>query len=148
MRKINFIIVHCSATQPNTKVQAIKDYWKNVNKWNTVCYHYLIEYDGTVNNLLPVEQVSNGVQGHNSESINVCYIGSVDKAGKVTDTRSKEQKEALLNLLKKLKADYPKAEIVGHRDLSPDKNGDGIIQVSEWLKMCPSFDAVREYKHI
>lgn len=50
-----------------------------------------------------MEQVSNGVQGHNSESINVCYIGGIDKAGKPTDTSSKEQKEALITLLTKLK---------------------------------------------
>lgn len=79
-----------------------------------------------------MEQISNGVQGHNSESINVYYIGGVNMAGKPADTRSKEQKEALLKLLTRLKTDYPKARIVGHRDLSPDINGDGIIQVSEW----------------
>lgn len=33
--------------------------------------------------------------------------------------------------------------IVGHRDLSPDKNGDGIITSNEWVKLCPSFDVTK-----
>jgi hypothetical protein len=35
---------------------------------------------------------------------------------------------------------------VGHRDLSPDLNGDGIIQPGEWTKMCPCYDVKREFK--
>jgi N-acetylmuramoyl-L-alanine amidase len=46
----------------------------------------------------------------------------------------------LVSLLEK----YPNATILGHRDLSPDKNGDGVIERSEWVKHCPSFD-VREW---
>lgn len=148
MRNIKYLVVHCTASQPEAEVKPIIDYWKNVKKWNTVGYHFLIDNTGKVNDLLSVGIASNGVAGHNSESINICYIGGIDRKGKPADTRSKEQKEALITLLTRLKADYPKAKIVGHRDLSPDLNGDGIIQVSEWLKMCPSFDAITEYKHL
>lgn len=148
MRIIRNIILHCSATQPNVKVKTILDYWKEVKHWNTVGYHYLIEYDGTVNNLLPVEQVSNGVQGHNFDSINVCYIGGVDTTGKAHDTRSKAQKDALVSLLTELRRSYPNAKIVGHRDMSPDTNRDGTVQPCEWVKECPSFNAKEEYKLI
>ncbi len=44
-----------------------------------------------------------------------------------------------------VKAKYPKAKIVGHRDLSPDKNDDGEITSDEWLKSCPCFNAEIEY---
>jgi hypothetical protein len=35
---------------------------------------------------------------------------------------------------------YPDSKTKGHRDYSPDKNSDGIIQPSEWMKTCPGFD--------
>jgi len=35
---------------------------------------------------------------------------------------------------------YPGAEIVGHRDLSPDLDGDGEVEPDEWIKLCPQFD--------
>lgn len=30
----------------------------------------------------------------------------------------------------------------------PDKNGNGTIDSSEWIKMCPCFDAIPEYKNL
>jgi hypothetical protein len=30
--------------------------------------------------------------------------------------------------------------IKGHRDYSPDMNGNGIIERNEWIKTCPGFD--------
>ena len=38
-------------------------------------------------------------------------------------------------------AKYPKATVLGHRDLSPDRDGDGIVEPHEWRKACPCFDA-------
>ena len=31
--------------------------------------------------------------------------------------------------------------LCGHRDLSPDLNGNGEIEPEEWIKECPCFDA-------
>ena len=42
----------------------------------------------------------------------------------------------------------PQATILGHRDLSPDSNGDGRITPNEWIKQCPCFDALHEYQHL
>jgi N-acetylmuramoyl-L-alanine amidase len=53
---------------------------------------------------------------------------------KPKDTRTDAQKLALLNLLMDLKKMYPYAVILGHRDL--DEHG----------KLCPSFDAKKEYR--
>jgi N-acetylmuramoyl-L-alanine amidase len=30
--------------------------------------------------------------------------------------------------------------VCGHRDLSPDLNGDGEIEPEEWIKACPCFE--------
>jgi N-acetyl-anhydromuramyl-L-alanine amidase AmpD len=37
--------------------------------------------------------------------------------------------------------------IQGHRDLSPDKDGDGVLEKHEWLKDCPGFDVAEWIKN-
>ena len=39
------------------------------------------------------------------------------------------------------------ALILGHRDLSPDLNGNGLIEPNEYLKQCPCFDVMKEYNY-
>jgi N-acetylmuramoyl-L-alanine amidase len=40
--------------------------------------------------------------------------------------------------------DIPDENVKGHRDWSPDLDGDGEIEQNEWLKDCPCFN-VREF---
>ena len=101
--------------------------------------------DGIVENGRHVDLVGAHVKGYNSNSIGVVYVGGLDKNGKAADTRTTKQKGALIDLLKVLKDFYPGAKIVGHRDLSPDLNHNGIIEPTEWIKECPCFDAKKEY---
>lgn len=107
-------------------------------------YHKIIDADGKVTELAKPSEITNGVAGHNSKSYHICYKGGQD--GK--DNRTCYQKEALLKEIKAARLLFPKAKIVGHRDLSPDLNGDGIIHKSEWTKECPSFNAIQEYATI
>lgn len=97
--------------------------------------------------LMGDEFIGNGVAGKNSTSVHICYIGGMEQ-GKPADTRTEEQKDALLLQVMEYKRKYPNAKVVGHRDLSPDLNGDGIIEKKEWVKACPCFDAVEEFKNI
>ncbi len=136
MRKIKYIAVHCTATAQTATPESIQKYWREHLKWTMPGYHFLVEPNGKVNNLLPIDKVSNGVAGHNSEIINVSYIGGIDKAGNPKDTRTPKQKEALLSILTDLKAKFPDAVIQGHRDFPNVK------------KACPSFDAKAEYKNL
>lgn len=92
--------------------------------------------------------MSNGVQGYNSTSINVAYIGGIDSKGKAVDNRTDAQKASLKKLLKELRGRYPKAQILGHRDISPDTNHNGKVDSWERIKECPCFDAMIEYKGI
>ena len=85
-----------------------------------------------------------GVKGYNSVTVNIAYTGGMDGV----DNRTDEQKKCLIILLKLLRKRYPDAVIQGHRDFSPDLNGNGKIEKNEWIKMCPSFDAKTEYKGI
>ncbi|MBR1939880.1 MAG: N-acetylmuramoyl-L-alanine amidase [Bacteroidaceae bacterium] len=70
-------------------------------------------------------------QNHNAHSIGVCYEGGLDAQGRACDTRTPAQKEALLELLTDLHRRFPMALILGHRDLSPDLNGNGLIEPNE-----------------
>lgn len=122
--------MHCTATPPTTTVQSILNYWKKNLGWKNPGYHRLIEANGKVHTLLPDESISNGVAGYNGNSLHVSYIGGVDAKGNVLDTRTAEQKKAILAILKEWKAKHPKAIIQGHRDFPNVK------------KSCPSFDVV------
>ena len=88
-----------------------------------------------------------GVSGrvYNKHSIGICYVGGLDKKGNPKDTRTRRQKKALQELVNKLVMEYPIKEIIGHRDASPDKNGDGKITQNEWIKMCPCFEVKAEF---
>ena len=36
-------------------------------------------------------------------------------------------------------------DVLGHRDTSPDKDGNGIVERWEWLKECPCFEVKDEF---
>ena len=72
----------------------------------------------------------------------------LDENGRPADTRTPQQKQVMVALLRALKADYPQARICGHRDLSPDRNGNGTIDRWERTKECPCFDALHEYEEL
>lgn len=147
MRSIKKVFVHCTAGNQRQTVADLQAEFKR-KKWKHPGYHYVVQADGTITQLLDEKYVSNGVKGYNSTSINVAYMGGIDAEGKATDNRTGAQKESLRKLLKLLKSRYPEAEIMGHRDISPDKNGNGIVDPWERIKDCPCFNAKEEYKDL
>lgn len=147
MRGIKRIFVHCTAGSQRQTVADLQAEFKRKG-WKNPGYHYVIQADGTVKQLLGEQFVSNGVKGYNSTSVNVAYMGGIDADGKAVDNRTDAQKTSLLTLLKELKGRYPKAEILGHRDISPDTNGNGIVDPWERIKECPCFNARDEYKDL
>lgn len=136
MRNVTKLVVHCTSGPQDQKTTDIKTYWAHKLGWKSYGYHYLIAKDGTTEELTPIEKPSNGVKGHNHDSIHICYKGG----SKGIDDRTPEQKAAIIRILRYLKVKFPKAKIMGHRDLSPDLDGDGIIEPHEWVKKCPAFD--------
>ena len=136
MRVIKYIAVHCTATPQTTSIDSIKNYWKTNLGWKMPGYHFIIKPDGEEVKLLSVDEVSNGVKGFNSETINISYIGGVDAKNQPIDNRTPAQKATLLKLLKEFRAKFPNAIIQGHRDFPNVK------------KACPSFNAKKEYENI
>ena len=147
MRKIKRIFIHCTAGSQKQTVADLRTEFKRKG-WKNPGYHYVISPDWAITQLLDEQQVSNGVKGYNQTSINVAYIGGIDSNGKAIDNRTEAQKASLIRLLKELRGRYPKAQILGHRDISPDTNHNGKVDSWERIKECPCFDAMIEYKGI
>ena len=136
MRSISLIVLHCSATRTTQNYsfrQCKADHMKLGYK--TIGYHYYITRDGHTYQTRHEQLIGAHAKGYNEHSLGVCYEGGIDPQGKHADTRTPRQKQALLRLLKRLKAAHPGAAIVGHRDL-PDVHKD-----------CPCFDAT-EYSRL
>lgn len=147
MRQIKYIAVHCTAGSQRQTIADLHAEFKRKG-WKYPGYHYVIAPDGKITGMLDESKVSNGVKGYNSVTVNVAYIGGIDCEGKAIDNRTDAQKKALRQLLGNLKNKYPDAVIQGHRDFSPDTNGNGKVDVWERIKECPCFDAKEEYKNL
>lgn len=147
MRKIKYIAVHCTAGSQRQTIADLRLEFKRKG-WKNPGYHYVVSPDGKITQLLDESKVSNGVKGFNSVCVNVAYIGGIDTGGHPVDNRTQAQKASLRKLLGILRKRYPTAVIQGHRDFSPDLNGDGKIEKDEWIKYCPCFDAKAEYADI
>lgn len=149
-RRITEIIVHCEATPEGEefsratleachKARNFSAYQYN-GKTEHIGYHYVVHLNGAIEPCRPESIKGCHCTNHNANSIGVSYVGGCPARTvknwqhQAKDTRTPAQKEALLKLLKELKAKYPNAKIYGHRDFAN--------------KSCPSFDAKTEYKNI
>ena len=135
MRKINYIVIHCSATRASADIGV-----KEIRKWHTdpepegrgwrdIGYHYVIRRSGQTEPGRPIEQVGAHVSGYNTNSIGICLVGGIGAAGQAEDNFVPAQWDALKALVGKLKRRFPDAIIQGHRDF-PNVRKD-----------CPCFDA-------
>lgn len=147
MRTINLIVIHCSATPQGQQVTVY-----DIDRWHAergfqrqpqavaafnpalkhIGYHYVIDLKGEAYTGRGVDEIGAHVAGHNANSIGICMVGM--------KRFTAAQWAALRKLVIQLQANYPGARICGHRDLSPDLNGDGVIEQREWLKDCPTFE--------
>lgn len=135
--KVKYIIVHCSATADGKTFRAVDiDRWHRAQGWDGIGYHYVVDLDGKVEQGRPEDKIGAHCAGVNGMSLGVCYIGGLAKDGKTPkDTRTTQQKAALLALVKRLKKKYPRARVVGHHDFNKGK-------------ACPCFDAKKEYEKV
>lgn len=159
MRQINLIVIHCSASPnsdplyraslgaPGTLTPAqVIDSWhekRGFSRSAAACnalnphlphigYHYVIYRTGAIVTGRAIDEVGAHVQSQNAKSIGICLVGM--------DAFTQAQWDSLRDQVTRLQKAYPLARVVGHRDLSPDRNGDGKVDSGEWLKTCPGFD--------
>ena len=117
MRRVDKIIIHCTATNPEQDFD-VKDIdrWHKAKGWKGCGYHLVIKLDGTT---------------EYGRRLNEVYVGGVDMDGKPSDTRTDEQKRALRAVVGLLLKDYPKATVHGHNEFNRGK-------------ACPSFNVKKE----
>lgn len=147
MKKIEAIIIHCTATKEGLDIRAKDvDRWHKEQGWRMIGYHYLIDLDGKIENGRPSTMTGAHCKGWNDRSIGICYVGGLDRNGNPKDTRTSAQKEAMNRLVYDLLEAYPTiTQIMGHRDTSPDLDGNGVVTPNEWIKACPCFDVRSEF---
>ena len=124
---IRYIVVHCSATRCTmdyTEEMLERDH--RARGFRRAGYHFYIRRSGSIIPLRPLDEAT----------------------GRPADTRTEAQQRSLRLLLSRLHRLAPRSLILGHRDLSPDRDGDGEIEPHEWIKVCPCFDARRAYRLI
>lgn len=145
-REINKVIIHCTATSFYQRVTVgdVTD-WHKKKGWTDIGYHYFIDLEGKIFVGRPLKTQGAHCKHHNKDSIGICYEGGLDQFGHPSDTRSAAQKLALWSLVTLLMLQFPGATVHGHRELSEDKNHDGIINPDEYTKACPCFDAHSEW---
>ena len=150
---IDAIVIHCSASRAGQDLRASDiDKMHKERGFSMIGYNYVIDLDGTVEVGRPTSRDgahcnTAGLSGksYNKHSIGICYVGGLDENGNPADTRTDAQKKALVELVYNLTETYPIVEVIGHRDASPDKNGNGSIERNEWIKQCPCFEVRAEF---
>ena len=130
------VVIHCSAVRPDqlSSVAQIDSWHRERGFKFGVGYHYVIRRDGSIEAGRPEWMVGAHCVNHNKYSIGVCYEGGLDARGQPADTRTAAQKATLRQLLKDLHRRYPRAVIVGHHDLNPQKECPCIKNVAEEYK--------------
>ena len=128
---IKYLVLHCSASRCNQdySVELLRHDHK-ARGFYDIGYHFYIRKDGKKTQHRMLLEVGAHCIPYNRCSIGICYEGGLDEDGKPANTLTKEQEERITDLLINLHKLFPKAKIVGHRDLpgaSP--------------KECPCFDA-------
>ena len=146
-RMIDAIVIHCSASKNGQRVTAAEiDIWhaargfRRAQEWRdrmnpelgSIGYHFVIHLNGAIATGRHLDEIGAHVQGSNARSIGVCIVG--------TDKFTPEQWASLAANVRALQRHRPHARVLGHRDYSPDRDGDGVVEEWEWLKKCPGFD--------
>ncbi len=132
MRKINKVIIHCSATPPDMDIGAVEiNQWHLARGWKGIGYHYVIRRNGEIEKGRDIDEVGAHCASENAHSIGICYIGGINKEGKAEDNRTEAQKVRMQELIRGLCFVLGKMQVCGHNEFSN--------------KACPSFNVQEEY---
>ena len=115
---IKYLVVHCSATRCNQDyTEAMLERNHKARGFCKVGYHFYIRRDGTKSQHRYLLEVGVHARPYNRCSIGICYEGGLDEEGKPCNTLTQAQYDRLTDLLTILHKMFPKAKVVGHRDL-------------------------------
>lgn len=126
------------------------------SKLPSIGYHYVIDLTGEVWSGRALAEVGAHAAEFNANSVGICLVGGAEREAQYTAAQWKSLQQVVAMLLtdygipcaapkrvpdKTRKLGYAMfGGVCGHRDLSPDGNGNGLIEPFEWTKTCPGFD--------
>lgn len=139
--KLKFLVIHCTATPEGREVTSDQIRHWHLDPppagrgWHQVGYTDLIHCNGGVERLVKNNEdgnvdpweITNGAVGINSISRHVVYAGGLtEDAKKPKDTRTPDQRKALLRYVQDMIRLHPGILVAGHNQFA--------------AKACPSFD--------
>lgn len=133
---VKFLVLHCSATRCNQDY-SVEDLRRDhkARGFRDIGYHFYVRRDGSMTQHRRLLEVGAHARPYNRCSIGVCYEGGLDENGKPCNTMTKEQSTRLADLFRNLRIAFPKAKIVGHRDLPGATPKEcPCLDTAEWAK--------------
>lgn len=145
MRRIDTIVIHCTATHADwwdgrsaqDKVNEVRR-WHLDRGWSDIGYHYLIDRNGVVVGGRPIEKIGAHAKGHNASSIGISLFGGHGSSATdaFDDNFTQAQNDALRRLVDDLKRKYPSIKtIIGHNQVSA--RACPGFSVPRWLEYFP-----------
>lgn len=134
-QKIEYLIVHCSWTDPKYHWSAdrLRGFFKNEKKWTRYGYHEYILYSGFTETLTPIDEdeylspdeLTYNASGYNSKSIAICLEGGGEyRNGKMYDKLnfSLQQRTALKQRIEFYRCRYPNIKVIPHNLVNKSKS--------------------------
>ncbi|MDO9093393.1 MAG: N-acetylmuramoyl-L-alanine amidase [Rubrivivax sp.] len=110
----------------------------------SIGYHYVVDLDGRLWQGRHLVEAGAHAVGHNADSVGICLVGGAELDAQYTAAQWATLQDLVLQLCNHLSVPMRPfmngSGVCGHRDLSPDADGDGRINRTDWLKTCPGFD--------
>jgi N-acetyl-anhydromuramyl-L-alanine amidase AmpD len=126
-RKIDKIILHCSATPPRRDI-GVEDIrrWHRARGWTDIGYHYVIRRDGTLETGREEGKIGAHVRGFNHGSLGVCLVGGLSAEAQPLYNFTDAQMVRARALVRDLTSRHAGATVHGHNEFAD--------------KACPCFD--------
>lgn len=151
VKYLETVFFHIDATFKGNRFNGpehLKQFFIDHNNWVRPGYFIWIDSIGiahplwqvNIDNKIEYSEVTNGVKGHNRTSMHIAFSSAIPRNDKYKSGLNELQLLTALNLVKVIKNAVPSVQFKGHRDASPDTNGNGKVDKSEWIKTCPNFD--------
>ena len=112
---IRHIVVHSTDTPPHTGIQELTN----------IPYQYVVTKGGKV---LKFKEIA-----HNHKTVDIAYLGGLDRKGNHCDTRTAVQNESLFGVLVQLTELFPKATIIGADEIYVYGHPNPGFDIKNWL---------------
>ena len=143
MRKIDTIILHCTATPVEMEVNAdvVREWHTSPPRsWSDIGYHFVIDNEGRIEVGRPLDKVGAHAKGHNTGAVGIAYAGGVDSDGEPCNTMNRRQRAAIVALVRSLRMVLGRSlSLIGHNDVTDKKAcpsfrvGDEFADLVQWL---------------